>query len=1248
MGNANIIIVEDELIVALDLKNLLEGFGYIVSAISPSGEDALNKIKELKPNLVLMDIKLKGKMNGIEAAEIIRDNFNVPVVYLTANADTDTVNRAKTSQPYGFIHKPIVVDVVRSAIEMALYKHDMEQFLKEREAGLDATLQSIGEAVISTDIEGCITNMNRVAVDLTGWAYSKALGKPLLEIFNIVNAKTRKKEADPIKTVIAKGKRVELTKHTMLIAKDGTEYHIADSASPISDKNGKIIGVVLVFRDVTQEYKTQEEIRRSKIQLESSIESPEDMIILSLDREYKYLYFNKAHAETMAQVYGTQPKIGDCIFTHMKVEDDIAKVKIHYDRALAGERHIAIEEYGEGKLRFYYEIHYNPVFDTKNTIIGITAFAQNITERKRAENAMKTTVHKLKESEKNLENRERYYRSLIYNLHEDIVVIDTDYNIVDLNNSVLVTTGKKRNEIIGQKCFEVFHNYPSPCDQYGEPCSFREVFDTGESCSCLHRHTLSDGSFVFVDIILSPIRDDKGRITHVIEAMRNVSDMIEIQEMLREERDKAQKYLDIAGVMLIALDVDQKVNVINPKGCEILGYGEDEIIGQNWFDKFLPDKNIIEIKKVFNQIIAGDINPVEYYENPIVRKDGSLRHIAWHNSILRDRQGKIIGLFSSGEDITERKRAEAERDRILELSLDLICIAGIDGYFKYVNPAWKDVLGYTAKELIERPFLEFIHPDDHNKNDAEVAKLAAGQKTIDFENRYIHKDGSVRTISWVAAPLLPEGLLYCIGRDITESKKMAVEREQLLHDVKERVKELQCLYMVAELIQTQNSIGEILQSVVEALPAFWQYPDISRAKIIFEEGVYASGKFKETKWKLSSPLVINEEASGVVEVYYLKDRPEINEGPFMLEERSLIDGVARILSHAIERLQAEDKVKDSEEKYRTYIDNAPEGIFVVDAKGNYIDVNRGACRMVGYSREELLSMAIKQISSPNTPAESLGTFSRLKETGKIEAEMFLRKKDGSDIPVLLKAVALSDNRFMAFCSDITARHKADAEIQNNLQEKEVMLKEIHHRVKNNMQVISSILRLQLDDIHDEAAKERLKHSGIRIKSIALVHEELYRSTNLSKIEFSNYLRKLSTHVLSIYSNVAEKIELDYNLKEVFLNINKAIPLGLIANELLTNSVTHGFTTGRLFDQKPTAKNKILISFCQVNNSYYELLIQDNGIGFPIGLDFRKTESLGLQIVRDLVKQIDGSISLVRRGGTKWKITFPVEKSSKPG
>lgn len=272
MANAKILVVEDEKIVAMDLKNWLKNLGYAVSAVVISGEEAIKKAAKTHPDLVLMDIKLRGDIDGIEAAEQIRAHFDIPVVYLTAYADYSTLQRAKITEPYGYILKPFEDRELHTIIEIALYKHKMERKLKENEEWLATTLKSIGDAVIATDTKGYVTLMNPVAETLTGWKLEDAVGKPLKEVFNIINEKTGKQVENPVKRVLREGVVVGLANHTILIAKDGTKKPIDDSGAPIKDDKGNLIGTVLVFRDITERKRAEEELRKYREHLEELVE----------------------------------------------------------------------------------------------------------------------------------------------------------------------------------------------------------------------------------------------------------------------------------------------------------------------------------------------------------------------------------------------------------------------------------------------------------------------------------------------------------------------------------------------------------------------------------------------------------------------------------------------------------------------------------------------------------------------------------------------------------------------------------------------------------------------------------------------------------------------------------------------------------------------------------------------------------------------------------------------------------------
>lgn len=260
MQETRIIVVEDESIVAEDIKRSLENMGYTVPAVASSGEEAVTRAEELQPDIILMDIVLRGKMNGIEAAGRIHSELNIPIIYLTAYADEKILQQAKLTEPFGYIIKPFEEKELHSVIEMALYKYAMENRLRESQEWLSTVLHSIGDAVIATDREGRVMFMNHVAEKLTGWEQGEAKEKDLETVFKIVNEETEEKAENPVQKVLRKGTILNIANHTLLVSKNGTQIPIDDSAAPIRNTKGEIMGVVLVFHDVTERRSMEREI----------------------------------------------------------------------------------------------------------------------------------------------------------------------------------------------------------------------------------------------------------------------------------------------------------------------------------------------------------------------------------------------------------------------------------------------------------------------------------------------------------------------------------------------------------------------------------------------------------------------------------------------------------------------------------------------------------------------------------------------------------------------------------------------------------------------------------------------------------------------------------------------------------------------------------------------------------------------------------------------------------------------------
>jgi len=218
-----------------------------------------------------------------------------------------------------------------------------------------------------------------------------------------------------------------------------------------------------------------------------------------------------------------------------------------------------------------------------------------------------------------------------------------------------------------------------------------------------------------------------------------------------------------------------------------------------------------------------------------------------------------------------------------------------------------------------------------------------------------------------------------------------------------------------------------------------------------------------------------------------------------------------------------------------------------------------------------------------------------------------------------------------YVRDITPRKQAEEALRASLHEKEILLKEIHHRVKNNMQVISSLLSLQSRHLTDKAAIEMFRESQQRIRSMALVHEKLYQSKDLSRIDFSKYIESLIMFLFHSYRVNSDLVRMKTEVRNVLLDINSAIPCGLIINELVMNAFKHAFPGGR--------KGEIIVSLRPSGDDRFILSVSDDGVGFPAGLDFHKTETLGMQLVTMLVDQLDGTISLERKRGTRFEVIF---------
>ena len=345
--------------------------------------------------------------------------------------------------------------------------------------------------------------------------------------------------------------------------------------------------------------------------------------------------------------------------------------------------------------------------------------------------------------------------------------------------------------------------------------------------------------------------------------------------------------------------------------------------------------------------------------------------------------------------------------------------------------------------------------------------------------------------------------------------------------------------------------------------------------------------------------------------------------------------IANHLAQELERLKAWDALGKAKDEWEHTFDAVPDLICILDKEFRIVRINRSMAKKLGMQPADCIGKTCyKIVHGAGTPPAFCPHAQLLHNGDEHTVEIYEERLGGYFIittsPIYDEKGQLIGSVHMA--RDITERKKVEDQIKSSLHEKETLLREIHHRVKNNMQIISSLMKLSSESIQDRSILNIFDDSRNRIKSMALIHEKLYQSTDLTRIEFSEYIETLARELYRAHGVNPERITLRLSMESVLLSIDTAIPCGLIVNELITNSIKHAFPE--------EAEGEINISLSEKESGVVEFTINDNGIGIPSSIDLSTAKTLGLYIVNILVEdQLQGRITLDRTKGTTFRITF---------
>ena len=664
------------------------------------------------------------------------------------------------------------------------------------------------------------------------------------------------------------------------------------------------------------------------------------------------------------------------------------------------------------------------------------------------------------------------------------------------------------------------------------------------------------------------------------------------------------------------------------------------------------------------------------------------------NEIKKLRQ-RIAELEKREIERKQTKKALTEGEEkfgaICAAAQDGIIMIDNKGNISYWNKAAQRIFGYTEKEAIGKEMHIFLVPEKYHKaykrGFSKFKKTGHGPvigKTLEF--LAVRKDGVEIPIELSVSAIKIQGEWHSIGivRDITQ-RKQAEKKIKHLNAV------LRAIRNVNQLITTEKDRERLLKGACENLfgtrsyhsawIALWDDngkpvtaaeagigEDFSKIiellkngelplcgqKALFQSEIVVISNPLSTcrdcplagKCKDRSAMTMRLEHRGKIYGILTVSIPKELAGD--KGEQELFKRLAEDLTFALysielkeERKQVEEEIRKERDRLQKYLDVAGVIIVTLNKRGEITLINRKGCEILGYPKRALIGKnwfdtciperfrsktreAFQQIIAGNLQASEYYENPILTHSGEERIiawhNTILTDKSGNPIGTLSSG------------EDITQRKQAEEQIKAALKEKEVLLREIHHRVKNNMQIVSSLLRLQSRYTKDKQSLDIFKASRSRIESMAFIHEKLYQSKDLTKIDFNDYVNTLVRNLFTTYGVSTARIKLNIDIKHVSLPLDKAIPCGLIINELVSNSLKYAFPANK--------QGEIRITLYPTNENQLELIVSDNGISIPENIDFRNTDSLGLHLVTILAEdQLQGEISLNRTEGTEFKIKF---------
>lgn len=1009
---ARIMVVEDEGIIAQDIKNCLENLGYAVPDVVFTGHDAIDKAGKYRPDLVLMDIVLKGEIDGIETAAEIRNLYNIPIVYLTAYEDDKTLKRAKMTEPLGYILKPFEERYLRSSIEMALYKHKMENRLKENERWLGTILKSVGDAVVVTDEKGIIRFMNPVAEAISGWSYKEATGKNLSEIFVLLREDTKEKIESPVKRVIRDNIVLGRINHTILVSKYGNEIYIDHSAAPLKDEKGNITGVVLVITDISDRRIAENALKESETKYRNLFDHATDAIfvqskngdILSVNDEACRLLGYKKE-----QLYSL--KYNDIVPPNLieKISGITSNLRIN------------------GSIRFesQYAKADGNIVDVEVSmriirLLGdevIQSFVRDITDRKK--------------SQKEISMLAQAVRSI----SECVSITDLNGKVIFVNEAFIKTYGYSYEEIVG-KSLNIIRSQKNPKGIFND---IDEATLRGGWQGEIINRTRSGREFP-VFLSTSVVKNEKGEIVAMIGVANDITESKQLENALKEsERDYKGLFENAHDAIIIFRPEDEIILDVNQSACDIYGYSRAEFIGLT-LDTIVKD--VEKTKEYIEETLQKGKNLRN--ENIHIRKDGTEMFLEVNAAIV-DYKGQRA-IVSINRDVTSRKKAEEallESEKryqdLYDSAPDMYFSVSKDGIVKSVNEYGAKYLGFSKEDLIGNDFLTVVYEEDKKSVSENLRNIFTDKdEKTELEFRKQKKNGTIIWVRERTRLILNENgepdELFIICRDVTERKiteEIIREREELYRAMFEK--------NLAVKLLVDPDTGSISDANIAACNYYGYDIDAIKGKNIADISLKSREsilyELKRAKDEEESYFIMqNKLSSGEVRDV------EVYTGPIDVRGRILI---FCIIHDITERKRAQEALLESEKKYKNLAESSPIAVTrILSENQSYDYVNEEFVRQSGYSMEEFNNLSDEALIEMIHDEDRTKVFDFYKQwaenghkgTQHIDYRIINRSKEVVWLDTYLYADFDAQGKLQAInqiCIDVTEQNKAQIALRES-------------------------------------------------------------------------------------------------------------------------------------------------------------------------------------------------------------------------